>query len=119
MVTKGGGWEACEDQKIFRKREHTMVIFANTSDDSRPSTEHQLSVCPVLPPKGFNSDSAGILWFRLGLGFPDEVDGVQVLDAVHEECRSLPVTRDGARLGVHGSAPYMTKVADRLQAEGF
>lgn len=101
-------------EAIIRKREHYVCIFADETDDPRPTVDYQLGVGVVLVPKEF-SESAGPLAFHLDLCFPEEVNNITVSDSIDEVFRNFHVHPEDVRLFVHDSAGYMGKSAVRLR----
>ena len=91
-----------------------MCIFADETDDPRPTVDYQLGVGVVLVPKEF-SESAGPLAFHLDLCFPEEVNNITVSDSIDEVFRNFHVHPKDVRLFVHGSARYTGKFAVRLR----
>ena len=69
-LPKVGDERRADIERIFRKREHFIVIFADESDDPRTNEEYQLAINVLLLPKEFKSESAGELAFHLDLKSP-------------------------------------------------
>ena len=103
-------------EAIIRERRHYVCIFADETNDPRPTVDYQLGIGVLLVPKE-DTESVGILSFHLDLQFPTEVNNVTVSDAIDEVLRSFHVHVDDVCLFVHDSAAYMGKAADRLLAE--
>ena len=92
------------------------MIFADESNDPRPTEEYQLAINVSLLPKVFKSESAGKLAFHQDLKFRDEVNATTVSDAIDAICRDFHVEQSDVRLFVHDSPPYMVAAAERFQS---
>ena len=119
-LPKVGSDQRVRIERIFRKREHFVVIFIDESDDPRPTEGYQLAINVLLLPKVFNSESAGEMAFHLDLKFPGEVNATTVSDAIDAICRDFHVEQSNVRLFVHDSPPYMVADAERFKfAKGY
>jgi len=102
-------------EAFIRQRLHWIVVFADESDDPRPSEQYQVAINLMLIPKDVGDQS--VQAFHLDLVFPDEVNNVTMSDAIDSVLRVYHVNCEDLRLFVHDSAPYMNPSAERLKSD--